>query len=90
VGIVFFAIFSAAQWWFAEFLLTDASANWFFAGGGQHWPFFLKMPIPARRSFWVTPQTELNETSALIAVAWAIVSARAGLWVGACMKGLKR
>src|SRR5207248_539436 len=48
-GLAFFIIFLGAQWVFAEFLLTHLADNWFFAGGGEHWPFFLKIDPLARQ-----------------------------------------
>lgn len=50
-GLVFVAAFLPAQWWFAAFLLSPAADNGFFAGGGRHWPFFLKID-DARVMFW--------------------------------------
>ncbi len=32
-----------------------------FAGGGRHWPFFLKIDSMSRVIFWKTPQDEMNK-----------------------------
>ena len=50
VGFAIAILFMGAQWFFAEFLLTDMADNRFFAGGGQHWPFFLKIAPQARQA----------------------------------------
>src|SRR5207247_4196940 len=36
-GLVFYAVFAPIQWFFAGFLLSDFSGDWFFAGGCRHW-----------------------------------------------------
>lgn len=90
VGVVFFIIFAAVQWIFAEFLLTSLTDNWFFAGGGRHWPFFLKIDPLARVQFWNTAQTELNLSSAALSVGIAVVASRGGLAIGEWMKRVQR
>lgn len=89
-GLVFFIAFAASQWLFAEFLLSDLADNRFFAGGGRHWPFFLKIDAFARVSFWNHGQDELNLASALISVGLGMLAARFGLWMGAWMKCVRR
>src|SRR6185295_1962313 len=59
-GISFFIFFLGAQWAFAEFLLSDLADNRFFAGGGRHWPFFLKIDPVARVEFWGARQDAMN------------------------------
>lgn len=90
LGVVFFIVFAAVQWAFAEFLLTSLADNWFFAGGGRHWPFFLKIDPLARVQFWNTAQTELNLSSGLASVGLAVVASRCGLLIGDWMKRLQR
>lgn len=82
LGAAFFLLFLCAQWAFAEFLLSDLSDNRFFAGGGRHWPFFLKIEPMARTQFWPTPGDEMNFGHGLAAWALAIVTSRLGLWFG--------
>jgi hypothetical protein len=86
-GLVFCSLFIATQWCFSDFLLSEDSANWFFAGGGEHWPFFLKLTPAARRAFW---QEDLDWAGLLIALALAVAATRIGLWLGAWMRRLKR
>ena len=88
--MIFFAVFLTVQWTFGEFLLSDLADNWFFAGGGQHWPFFFKIDAASRVKFWPLRNEEMNLTSSVIAAAWAVFSARLGLWIGDWMKGLRR
>lgn len=90
VGVAFFVVFAAVQWIFAEFLLTNAADNRFFAGGGRHWPFFLKIDPLARVQFWNTAQTELNLSSAAFAIGLAIAASRCGLAIGEWMKRVQR
>ena len=89
-GLLFLVIFMGTQWLFAEFLLTDLADNWFFAGGGRHWPFFLKIDSLARVTFWETRPNEMNLLSALGAAGLAMLAAGVGLWTGAWMKRVRR
>jgi hypothetical protein len=89
-GTVFFVSFALAQWVFAEILLDDATDNWFFAGGGKHWPFFLKISPVAKTTFWETTQDPFNFTNALVALALAILAAGLGVWFGEWMKRVRR
>lgn len=89
-GLIFFSIFVITQWNFAEFLLTIVADNRFFAGGGQHWPFFLKIDPLARQTFWNVRQDTMNLANTLIAAGLAVFAARLGLWLGAWMKRLQR
>jgi hypothetical protein len=90
VAVGFAAILVALQWFFSEFLLSSVADNWFFAGGGRHWPFFLRISEQARRVFWNGAGDELNESSVLVIVALAMVSTRVGAWVGKWLKGLRK
>jgi hypothetical protein len=89
-GLVFFILFIGTHWIFAEFLLTDLAENWFFAGGGRHWPFFLKIDDMARVGFWDDGTNEMTLMRALFAAGLAMVAARVGLWLGAWMARLRR
>ncbi len=88
-GLAFFVVFIAVQWHFAQFLLTPAADNWFFAGGGMHWPFFLKIDPQARIAFWKMGD-DLTLARGLAAAGLAILSTRLGLSLGAWMKRLQR
>ena len=89
-GLAFFAVFIVVQWHFAQFLLTPAADNWFFAGGGMHWPFFLKIDPGARVAFWKMANDEFTLARGLAAAGCAVLSTRAGLWLGSWMKRVQR
>ena len=89
-GLAFAALFTLAQWLFAAFLLTPAADGWLFAGGGRHWPFFLKIDPAARVMFWETREDPLNFTGALAAVIRAMLASGAGLCLGAWMARVRR
>lgn len=89
-GLAFFVLFIAIQWNFSRFLLSPGADNWFFAGGGQHWPFFLKLDATARISFWKLRGDEINFATGLWCALLAVLGARAGLAIGTWMKGVKR
>jgi hypothetical protein len=84
-GLAFCLVFGVAQWVFASFLLSPAADGWFFAGGGRHWPFFLKIDPSARTTFWQVPGEEMTSARCLAAVALSVVSARLGLWIATWM-----
>ena len=90
LGLAFFVCFLFAQWAFAEFLLTKSADHWFFAGGGRHWPFFLKISPAARVQFWDARMDPLNLSNALIALGFSLLAARGGLWLGAWMSRVRR
>jgi hypothetical protein len=90
VGVAFVAVFLPVQWFFSGFLLSNAANNRFFAGGGQHWPFFLKISEQGKQAFWSAPGDDFNEGTLVPVGLLAIVSARVGLWVGEWLKGLRR
>ena len=83
LGQGFVATFIPVQWFFASFLLSPAADGWFFAGGGRHWPYFLKID-EARVMFWGVKQDPVTRQVVLLATALAIVSSgigsRAGKW----------
>lgn len=75
---VYLAVFVPAQWFFAAFLLDPASDNWFFVGGGQHWPFYVE--IGAERSlFWGAEQSPVDLIAGMTVVVIALLSAAAGV-----------
>lgn len=73
LGTAFAAVFVPTQWFFAKFLLSPAADNWFFAGGGRHWPFFLKID-QARVMFWDVTQDPLTWQAVMLAALLAIAS----------------
>jgi hypothetical protein len=89
-GLAFFILFLATQWAFSAFLLTPAADNAFFAGGGRHWPFFLRIEPAMRTAFWDTVSPGLDWPSAGLAALLAVGSARAGLWLGGALREARR
>ena len=89
-GLAFLAVFLAAQWPFAQFLLSPGADHWFFAGGGRQWPFFLRIAPGAETAFWTTPGDALNLPRTLLAAGLAVLSARLGLWLGAWLQRVQR
>jgi hypothetical protein len=89
LGVAFFITFLFTQWIFAEFLLTPAADNRFFAGGGRHWPFFLKINPPARVGFWEGPD-QMNGNNVLVALGLSLIAVRLGLWLGGAMARMRR
>jgi hypothetical protein len=89
-GLAFLAVFAAAQWWFAAFLLSPAADHWFFAGGGRHWPFFLRVDPSARTAFWHGPGDALTPARAALALGCAVLASRAGIWLGCALRRLAR
>jgi hypothetical protein len=89
-ALVFFLAFMFVQWPFASFLLSHASDNCIFAGGGRHWPFFLKIDDAARTAFWKTPGDELTFGRGLAALLLALTSSTFGLLFGRWLRRVKR
>jgi hypothetical protein len=89
-GVAFAALFTVTQWVFAAFLLSPAADGWLFAGGGRHWPFFLRIEPSARTEFWHGLYPELGTLTSALAAALAVASARAGLWLGAGLRAVQR
>jgi hypothetical protein len=89
-GLAFFIVFIAVQWNFSRFLLSPAADNWFFAGGGVHWPFFLKLDDAARVAFWKLAGDQINFVNGLWCILFAVLSARVGLTIGTWIARVKR
>jgi hypothetical protein len=88
-GIIFIAVFVPAQWFFARFLLSSEADNWFFAGGGRHWPYFLKIDR-ARVMFWGTEGDPLTWRAVLMTMILATASAWIGLGVAKWLSKVRR
>ncbi|MGA2741268.1 MAG: hypothetical protein ABSG65_27990 [Bryobacteraceae bacterium] len=90
LGAVFLAVFAAAQWPFANFLQSPAARNWVF--GTQYFPFFV--PLDDEWVRYVFTQVEGSAAEfwfrMALALATAILSARAGLSLGAWMRCVRR
>lgn len=80
-GLAFWLVFVVVQWTFSGFMLSPAADNWFFAGGGQHWPFFLQIQSSVKTTFWPEPDAAFTTQRALLAAGLAMISARIGLCV---------
>jgi hypothetical protein len=86
VSVVFVAALLAAQWPFAEFLMTPAARNWFFVS--HRMPYSID---PVFQTRWYVLKPADNLTRGLpIAVALGYVSARVGLWWGNWMARVQR
>ncbi len=88
-GALFVIVFLPTQWLFSAFLLSPASDNWFFAGGGRYWPFYMQVG-DERSVFWGLQQDPVGSLTPLLCVAAAMVSARLGLWLGSWTAELRR
>jgi hypothetical protein len=83
---VFIATFLAAQWPFADFLMTPSARNWFFA---SHRMPYSADPAFQARWYRLNPPDQLS-VGLLIALAIGYVSARCGLWWGNWMARVQR
>jgi hypothetical protein len=90
LSAAFFFLFLGVQWVFSEFLLMNLADNWFFAGGGKHWPFFLKINPTGRINFWESPADTMTLRNAVIAFGLTLLTTRLGLSVGAWMARVQR
>ncbi len=86
VGIVFVAAFLAAQWPFADFLMTPWARNWIFAT--HRLPYLADQA--AQRRWYVLEPADTLRTGIPIAVVLACLSARLGLWWGNWMARVQR
>jgi hypothetical protein len=85
-SVVFVAAFLAAQWPFADFLMTPWARNWFFAS--HRMPYSVD---PAFQAHWYQLNPPDNLAAGLsVAVALGFVSARFGLWWGNWMARVQR
>jgi len=88
VGVVFFLLLLAAQWYFAQFLLTPASHNAFFVGdrvwsygaGAGKW----------QSDYWNFPGDKFRWETAWIPILFAAIECRLGLWFGNWLGAVKR
>lgn len=86
-GLLFLGVFVAAQWPFADFLMSPASRNWVF---GTHYYgyythpqsyYFRNLYLPAEPDFW---------RGMMWAAVFAVASTRLGLGWGDWMRKIKR
>lgn len=88
VGLAFMAAFMAIQWYFAEFLLTPAARNWFFASD-QQWPYWVKLN-DWRFNYWSPDRDALSKGALGAAVLLAMFNCRLALWAAAWMTAVRR
>ena len=85
-SVVFVAALLAAQWPFADFLMTPWARNWFFAS--HRMPYSVD---PAFQAHWYQLNPPDNLAAGLsIALVLGFVSARLGLWWGNWMARVQR
>jgi hypothetical protein len=83
---VFVVAFLAAQWPFADFLMSPWARNWFFAS--HRMPYSVDPPFQTR---WYQLNPPDNLAAGLsIALVLGFVSARFGLWWGNWMARVQR
>ncbi len=88
IGAAFLAIFFAVHWLFADFQLSPAADNWFFAGD-RFWAYF-SHPGAFHHQFWMRREDPMTLGRFGIALLWAIASTRLGLWWGEWMAKVQR
>ena len=95
LGAAFVLLLVVVQWPFANFMLSDASHNWFFNGG--EWPYTARL-TGFQQQFWAServvrfgeqPLTSLG-TGLLLAAVLAAISSRLGLAWGGWMARVQR
>lgn len=86
-GVLFLAVFVAVQWPFAEFLMSPGSRNWVF--GTHYFGYYVHPRSYMYRNLFVPTEPAFWQGMA-IAVAFAVVSARAGLGWGDWMRKIRR
>jgi hypothetical protein len=88
LGVVFLGTFLLAQFYFAQFLISPAADNWFFAG--NRWvPYFVK-PDDWRFRFWDLAKDPLTIGGLAVALALAVIKSRISLAIGAWMSKVQR
>ncbi len=85
-GVLFVVVFLAAQWPFADFLMTRWARNWIFAT--DRMPYYADVAFQ-HRWYMLDPPAHLS-VGLPIAAAIASVSARCGLWCGNWMARVQR
>jgi hypothetical protein len=88
IGAAFLALFFVVHWPFADFQISPAARNWFFAGD-KFWAYF-SHPGSYHSEFWRLREDPTTPRRLGIALLWAIASTRVGLWWGAWMARVRR
>jgi hypothetical protein len=87
-GAAFFLLFVVVHWLFADFQLSPAARNWFFASD-RFWAYF-SQPGDWRYQFWRTDIDPVTPRALGIALLWSLASTRVGLWWGQWMSKVQR
>jgi hypothetical protein len=88
LGVLFLAVHAATQWPFANFLVSEASRNWFF--NTDNIPYMMPPDwLRPLRQFAVEPITQTVRAFG-IACVLAVLSARAGLGWGDWLRSVRR
>jgi hypothetical protein len=89
-GAIFFSTFALLQWPFASFLHTRFADNRFFAA--REFAFFqAETSVPVRRLFFPTESTAAGFWAGMVlALGFAVVSARVGLGASRWLRELRR
>jgi hypothetical protein len=90
LGAAFLTSFLAVQWPFANFLMSPASHNWFFAT--NNYPYFIPSTSAWVRNVFVPTEHSFAEFWARMAMAlgMAVLMTRMGLGWGSWMHRLRR
>lgn len=88
LGIAFVISFLAVQWPFGDFLMSTYARNWFF--GTESLYFGVSPDWEYRYKFWTTSSGFELIKGLIIAILFAIISARIGLSWGNWMKQVRR
>lgn len=88
IAAAFLALFFVVHWYFAEFQLSPAARNAFFAGD-RNWDYS-STPGEWRYQFWGAETNPVTLAGMGIALLWAVASTRLGLWRGQWMAKVRR
>ena len=88
VGIVFFVLLIAAQWPFADFLLSPGSRNAFFAGNAM-WGYNVNLGDWCSQ-FWNQARDPFTLKAGLLAILFGGALSRIALWFGDWLAAVKR
>ena len=88
MGVLFLLVHAVTQWPFANFLMSDASRNWFFHT--DNIPYMMPQD-------WLRPMRQFASESAMqtartfgVACVLAVLSARVGLGWGNWLRSVRR
>ncbi len=89
-GPLFVAVLLAAQWPFADFLMSPPSQNWVF--GTHYFPYFVPPASDLARNVFTEVETSRGQFFLYLALAFAlsVLSVRGGIGWGRWMRRLRR